>query len=260
MTNLFIQPPNKEKPNNFSFWLNIFLVGIFIIGVSVFSLTRLNYKFNWNIIWEYRIKYIKGYQMTLFIGFFSLILSMIIGMISALALESRVLFFRFLSRAYVEGIRGTPFLVQINFFYFIIATAIGLNNKYLLGVLILSIFSGAYVAEIIRGGIQSVPESQWLTAKSLSFTRFQTYRLIVFPQVLRRILPSLAGQLSSLVKDSSLLSVIAVSEFTMNVAEVTALTYRPFENYTFLALGYLLITIPISLLSKHLERKFYYES
>jgi polar amino acid transport system permease protein len=251
---------DDNTPTTTASWLNIILVGIFIITITIFSLSRLNYQFKWELIWEYRIKYIKGYEMTFVITFFSLILSLFIGIISALALESKVYFFSYLARAYIEGIRGTPFLVQINFFYFIIATAFGLNNKYILGILILSIFSGAYVAEIIRGGIQSVPESQWLTAKSLCFTKFQTYRLIVFPQVIRRILPSLAGQLSSLVKDSSLLSVIAVSEFTMNVMEITALTYRPFENYTFLAIGYLFITIPISLLAKFLERKFYYES
>lgn len=256
----FLIKQEKEEPSSIVFWLNLALVGGFLIAVTFFSLSRLNYQFNWSIIWEYRVKYLLGYEMTLVISFFSLFLSLIIGIITAFSLESKIYFFQYLARAYVEGIRGTPFLVQINFFYFIIATAFGLNNKYFLGIFILSIFSGAYVAEIIRGGIQSVPESQWLTAKSLSFTRFQTYRLIVFPQVIRRILPSLAGQLSSLVKDSSLLSVIAVSEFTMNVMEATALTFRPFENYTFLALGYLLITIPISLLSKFLERKFYYES
>jgi polar amino acid transport system permease protein len=128
------------------------------------------------------------------------------------------------------------------------------------GVLILSIFTGAYVTEIIRGGIQSIPETQWVTAKSLGFTRLQTYRHIIFPQVFRRILPALAGQMSSLVKDSSLLSTIAVSEFAMRVLEVNSLTFRTFELLTFMMLGYLLITIPISILSKWLERKFYYES
>jgi polar amino acid transport system permease protein len=198
--------------------------------------------------------------MTFSISFFALILALLIGAIGALALEGHVLFFRYLARAYVEGIRGTPFLVQINFFYFIIATALGMNSKYLLGIAIQSIFTGAYVTEIIRGGIQSIPQSQWVTARALSFSRWQTYRFIVAPQVLRRILPSLAGQLSSLVKDSSLLSVIAVSEFTMNVMEVDSLTFRTFENLTFLALGYLAITVPISLLSKQLEKRFFYAS
>ena len=260
MSNLFIQPPDKKEPSPLASWFNIILVGLVILGIGYFSVSRLNYHFDWSVLWRFRVKILRGYGMTFVITFFSLILSLIIGTLSALALEGRILFFKYFARMYVEGIRSTPFLVQINFFYFIIATALGMNNKYLLGTLILSIFSGAYVTEIIRGGLQSIPESQWMTIRSLSFTKTQAYRYIIFPQVFRRILPSLAGQLSSLVKDSSLLSVIAVSELTKNVLEADAITFRTFENLTFLAVAYMVITIPISLLSKYLERKFYYES
>jgi len=260
MKKIFKLKNSKETPGLLSRWTNIALVGIFISVIFFYALTRINYNFDWNVIWEYRIKILRGYGMTFVIAFFSIIVSVAIGLISAAALQSRVIFLRYLARAYVEGIRGTPFLVQIIFFYFIIATAVGLNNKFIVGVLILAIFTGAYVTEIIRGGIQSIPESQWVTARSLGFTRLQTYRFIIFPQVFRRILPALAGQMSSLVKDSSLLSTIAVSEFAMKMLEVNSLTFRTFEILTFMMLGYLLITIPISILSKWLERKFYYES
>lgn len=260
MSPMFVVNPDNPRAKPLARWLNILLVGGFIVAIAWISLSRLNYTFDWSVIWRFRAKFIRGYGMTFSISFFALNLALLIGAIGALALEGQVLFFRYLARAYVEAIRGTPFLVQINFFYFIIATALGMNSKYLLGIAIQSIFTGAYVTEIIRGGIQSIPQSQWVTARALSFTRWQTYRFIVAPQVLRRILPSLAGQLSSLVKDSSLLSVIAVSEFTMNVMEVDSLTFRTFENLTFLALGYLVITIPISLLSKQLEKRFFYES
>lgn len=250
----------RQKPGLMSRWLNVVMVGVFIATVFFFALASLGYKFDWAVIWIYRIKFLRGYGATLLIAFFSIFVSIIIGILGAAGLHSKVVFFRYLSRAYVEGIRGTPFLVQIIFFYFIIATAVGLSNKFIVGILILSIFTGAYITEIIRGGIESIPESQWVTSRSLGFTRISTYRHIIFPQVFRRILPALAGQMSSLVKDSSLLSVIAVSELTMNVLEVDALTFRTFENLTFLMLGYLVITIPISLISKWLERKYYYES
>ena len=260
MSQLFISPPDKKESSSISQWLNILLVGAFIAGIFIFSISRLNYTFDWSVLWRFRVKILRGYGNTFIITLISLVLSLLIGTISALALQSRILFFKYLARAYVEGIRSTPFLVQINFFYFIIATALAINNKYLLGIIILSIFTGACVTEIIRGGLQSIPESQWMTIRSLSFTRQQAYRYIIFPQVFRRILPSLAGQLSSLVKDSSLLSVIAVSELTKTVLEADAITFRTFENLTFLAVGYMVITIPISLLSKYLERKYYYES
>lgn len=95
---------------------------------------------------------------------------------------------------------------------------------------------------------------------AVGFTTLQKYRYVIFPQVIKRILPSLAGQLSSLVKDSSLLSVIAVSEFTLNIQEITAINFRTYENYIVLAIGYLLITYPISLISKWLEKEFSYET
>lgn len=256
---LFIQPESRQ-PSAAAKAINMVMVGILIAGILLYSVSQLNYVFHWGVILKYSTKILNGFVMTIIISVFSLILSVAIGIAAALALESRVLFLKYLSRAYVEVIRGTPFLVQINFMYFIIATAMGFNNKYILGILILSIFSGAYITEIIRGGMQSIQESQWMSARSLGMTRFQTYRFIVFPQVLKRILPALAGQLASLIKDSSLLSVIAVSELTMNVLEVDSITFNTFENLTFLAVGYLVLTLPISYFSKRLERKYFYES
>lgn len=260
MKNLFTVKSYKDNPGLMSKWINVILVGLFIVAIFPIALASVGYKFNWLSAWAYRTKILRGYSVTLLLAFFSIFISIIIGIIASAGLQSRITFFRYLSRAYVEGIRGTPFLVQITFFYFIIATAVGLEDKFIVGVLILSIFTGAYVTEIIRGGIQSIPESQWITARSLGFSRLQTYQNIIFPQVFRRILPALAGQMSSLVKDSSLLSIIAVSEVTMNVLEVNAINFRIFENLTILMLGYLLITVPISLISKWLERKYYYES
>ncbi|WP_461204665.1 amino acid ABC transporter permease [Clostridium sp. DL1XJH146] len=240
--------------------LNGFLVFFTAVAILAFSLSRLDYTFKWATVFVYKSKFIQGFIMTVVISFFSLFFSLFLGVLMALARKSKYMYFRYLSQFYIEIVRGTPFLVQIYFFYFIIATAFGLSNKYVLGIIILSLFSGAYVTEIIRGGIESINKTQLETAKSLGFTSFQTYRFIIIPQVIKRILPSLAGQLSSLVKDSSLLSVIAVSEFTMNVLEVDSLNFRTFENLTVLAVGYLLLTLPISILSKKLERKFHYEA
>jgi polar amino acid transport system permease protein len=240
--------------------INILAVGLFVIAILAFSLSRLEYEFKWSSLIEFRSKFFLGFIMTIVISFFSLIFSLLIGIVMALFNKSRILFLKYLSRFYVELVRGTPFLVQIYFFYFIIATAFGLNNKYVLGIIILSLFSGAYVTEIIRGGIESINKSQIETAKSLGFNQYQTYRFVIIPQVIKRILPSLAGQLSSLVKDSSLLSVIAVSEFTKVVLEVDSLNFRTFENLALLGIGYILITLPISLLSKKLEGRFHYEA
>ncbi len=215
---------------------------------------------NWQSLSIYSGKLLDGYKMTLVITFFAMVISLILGFIIAFLNKSRILIVHYLSKSYVEIIRGTPFLVQIIFFFYIITPSLGLNNRYVIGVSILAIFSSAYVSEIIRAGIESIGESQHEAARAVGFTTYQKYRYVIIPQVITRILPSLAGQLSSLVKDSSLLSVIAVSEFTLNIQEITAINFRTYENYIILAIGYLLITYPISVISKRLEKEFSYET
>lgn len=159
---------------------------------------------------------------------------------------------------WIELIRGTPFLVQILIFYYIIGTALGIENRILLSILILSNFSAAYICEILRASLESLPRDQRETAKSFGMTPYQSLRYVIVPQVFRLSLPGLAGQLCSLVKDSSLLSIIAVSEFTLNAQEINAVTYSTLEAYIPLALGYLLITWPITAVSKYLEGKLDY--
>ncbi|MFZ7101524.1 MAG: amino acid ABC transporter permease [Peptococcaceae bacterium] len=240
--------------------INLLIVGGIFAAVLLFSVSRLDYTFSWGSILVYKNKLLKGFGITLIISFFSMAASLLIGIIATFFLKSGIPAFNYLARGYIGLIRGTPFLVQIYFLYYIIATAFNIDNKYILGILILAVFSGAYVTEIIRGGLESINKSQHLTAKALGFTTSQKYIYIIIPQVIKRIMPALAGQMSSLVKDSSLLSVIAVSEFTMNVLEVDSINFRTFENLTVLGLGYLLLTIPISLLAKKLERKYNYET
>ena len=130
----------------------------------------------------------------------------------------------------------------------------------MVGVLILSFFSGAYISEIIRAGIESVGQSQLETAKAIGLTRAQTDRYVVFPQALRLALPPLAGQFVSLIKDSSLLSIIAVNEFTQAARDVNSITYSTLECYLPLAAGYLILTLPISFWTRSLEKKVRFET
>ncbi len=236
----------------------IALVATILGGFFAYALLTLDYHWQWSVLLTTRYKFMTGFFVTLAISFFSLILSLILGILAAAGRRSQSLFFRYLATVYVELIRGTPLLVQILVFFYIIGTAYQLTNRYVMGVLILSVFSGAYVSEIIRAGLDSIPSAQIETARSLCFTRLQTYRYIIIPQLSRIVLPPLTGQFASLVKDSSLLSFIAVNEFTKNVMEADSLNFATFENYTVLAIGYLLITLPISWLTRQLERKMHY--
>ena len=217
--------------------------------------SSMTYNFNWAHVYEYKQKFINGFFMTVIISFFALILSFLIGLFFAYAQNSKLIILRFFARFYIEIIRGTPLLVQILIFFYVFANNLGFENRYIVGTVILAIFSGAYVCEIIRAAIESIEKEQFETSFSLGMSNYQMYRYIIFPQAFKRMLPSLTGQFASIIKDSSLLSIIAISEFTMNAQEVDSITYSTLESYIPLAFGYLILTYPISYYTKSLEKR-----
>jgi polar amino acid transport system permease protein len=235
-----------------------FLVALLTAALFSFAFSQLQYGWNWDAIWQYRHKFLMGWLMTVAISAAALLVSLVIGLLTALARRSSLLPLRYGALLYVEIVRGTPLLVQILILFYVVANAFGIDNRYLVGVLTLSLFAGAYLAEMIRAGIESIRDSQLESARAIGLTRSQTYRYVIFPQVVRQLIPPLTGQFASIIKDSSLLSIIAVSEFTLNAQEVNAFTYSTLESYLPLAVGYLLLTLPISLFSRMLERKFHY--
>ncbi|PHO12514.1 amino acid ABC transporter permease [Malaciobacter marinus] len=216
--------------------------------------SNVSYDFAWDSVFEYRQKFIDGFFMTILISIFALILSLIIGLFFAYAQNSKLIFLRFFARFYIEIIRGTPLLVQILIFFYVFANNLGFNNRYIVGIFILAIFAGAYVCEIIRAAIESIEVEQYETSISLGMTNYEMYRYIIFPQAFKRMLPALTGQFATIIKDSSLLSIISISEFTMNAQEVNAYTYSTLESYIPLAIGYLLLTYPISFYTNRLEK------
>ncbi|MEI6732766.1 MAG: amino acid ABC transporter permease [Comamonadaceae bacterium] len=234
------------------------LVALLTTVVFSFAFNQLHYGWNWNAIWQYRQKFLQGWLMTVAISAAALLCSLLIGLLTALARRSSILPLRHLAILYVEVIRGTPLLVQILILFYVVANAFGVDNRYVVGVLTLSLFAGAYLAEMIRSGIESIRDSQLESARAIGLTRTQTYRYVIFPQVVRQLIPPLTGQFASIIKDSSLLSIIAVSEFTLNAQEVNAFTYSTLESYLPLAGGYLLLTLPVSLFSRYLERRFHF--
>ncbi len=235
-----------------------FLVALLAAAMFSFAFSQLQYGWEWNAIWQYRQKFLQGWMMTVIISAAALVASLVIGLLTALARRSSFLPLRYSALLYVETIRGTPLLVQILILFYVVANAFGVENRYVVGIMTLSLFAGAYLAEMIRSGIESIRDSQLESARAIGLTRVQTYRYIIFPQVVRQLIPPLTGQFASIIKDSSLLSIIAVSEFTLNAQEVNAFTYSTLESYLPLAAGYLLLTLPISLISRNLERRFHF--
>lgn len=243
------------------FWAKAVTIGFLFAVLSLVcwillaSTTR-----NWEVLWRYRNAFWHGWLLTVALSVVSLVLSTLIGLIAALARRSPVLLIKYLSIGYIESVRGMPLLVLILVLFYVVANALNITDRFLVGVVVLSLFAGAYIAEIIRAGIESVGASQRESARAIGLTTAQTYRFIIFPQALRQALPPLAGQFASLVKDSSLLSVIGLAEFTYTAQQVSSATYSTLESYLPLAVGYLILTLPISLWTNALGRGIRYET
>jgi len=196
-----------------------------------------------------------GLWVTIWISFLSGFFGLIIGLITGLCRLSPNPALRGLAVLYIELIRGTPLLVQIFIFYFFIGTVLDLD-RIVAGVGALALFVGAYTAEIIRAGIQSIAKGQTEAARSLGMTATETMLHIVLPQALKRVLPPLAGQFISLIKDSSLVSVIAITDLTKSGREIITSSFATFEIWFTVALLYLLVTSLLSQLLFWLERRF----
>ena len=197
---------------------------------------------------------LQGLGVTLEISALSLLCTLILGLTTALFRLSDSFSARAIARGYLELIRNTPLLIQIFFVYFVVAPVLNIG-AFASAILALSLFEGAYAAEILRAGIVSLHRGQWEAAHSLGFGAFDTYRDVILPQAIRRVLPPLAGQGISLIKDSSLVSTIAIYELTMQGQRIVAETFLAFEIWFTVAAIYLILTFGLSLVVHMLERR-----
>jgi polar amino acid transport system permease protein len=230
---------------------------------------RLEYNWQWYRVFKYIISMddgeihsgplIQGLYITLWITASGLVLAYLFGLITALLRLSGSFAGRLVARAYLELIRNTPLLVQIFFFYFVLSPVLGVS-RFFSAVLALSLFEGAYASEIFRAGIVSVDKGQWEAAYSLGLNNYHAYRHVILPQAIRRMIPPLAGQTVSLVKDSALVSTIAIYDLTMQGQAIIAETYLVFEIWFTIAAIYLLITGGLSLAISFLERRLTFEN
>jgi len=205
-----------------------------------------------------------GLIVTIEISIVAIILGIALGLFTGLARISTNPALKWSAITYIELIRGSPLLVQIMIWYFVIGTLI--NNllatnglpmipELWFGVLSLAIFAGAYVAEIVRAGIQSIHKGQMEAARSLGMTKSTAMVKIILPQAFRRILPPLAGQFISLIKDSSLLGVIAIRELTKATREAVTTSLMPYELWFLCGIMYLVITFSLSMFVQYLEKR-----
>jgi polar amino acid transport system permease protein len=198
---------------------------------------------------------IEGLLTTLELSVYAGIFGLIIGLFTGLGRVAKNPLAKGLSTIYVELIRGTPLLVQIFIFYYFLGTIMGMG-RFTSGALALAIFAGAYVAEIIRAGIQAIHPGQMEAARSLGMNYVQAMVEVILPQAFKQTLPPLAGQFISLIKDSSLVSVIAITDLTKAGREVITSTFATFEIWFTVAAMYLILTFPLSMFVRYIERRF----
>lgn len=214
----------------------------------------MSYSFDWTPLWDNRALIISGFLMTVCLSVVSLILATVLGVVLGTLGAARNRAARMLSLSWVELVRNVPLLIHMYIWYMALA-ALKLPI-FVCAVLALSIYSSAYVCEIVRAGILALPRRQTEAALATGLTSWQSLRFVVYPQVLRNIAPSLAGVFSQLIKDSSLASVIAVAEITYQAGAIDGQTFRTFEIYALtLVLYLLLVTVVNQSIALLLRRK-----
>lgn len=209
---------------------------------------------------EFLQKYYKffltGTLNTLLISFFGVIFGVVIGVFLALMKMSRFRLLSKISTAYIEVIRGTPLMVQLFIIYIGLPKITGIPIPDMtLGTIAVSLNSAAYVAEVIRAGIQSVDKGQMEAARSLGMPYNMAMRYIIIPQALKNILPALGNEFIVLVKESAIVSVIGVPELMYRADTVRGISYKPFAPLIVAAAIYFIITFTLSKLVAKLERR-----
>ena len=255
----------------------------------------LRYDWDWTYIPNYILRYdaeeggwvanllLHGFLTTLRLAIWGNILAAVIGLVFGLSRVSRSLFLRMVSRTYVELIRNVPPLVFLFVFYFFISSQImpllgiaafvreaspetlavisvlfgrpELLENFVAGLIALAMFEGAYVTEIVRAGVQSIDKGQWEASQAIGLSRLDTLRDVILPQAVRRVVPPLANQFISLIKDSSIIALISIQELTFTGIEVVIATSRVFEVWITVAAMYFVICAGFSFGFDRMERR-----
>jgi len=278
--------------------LVLFIIGVYVFFYRM--ATILDYKWEWRVIPEYLIRFdsdtgrfvpnilLQGFIITIKLSFWSTLLALVIGIFFGIMKAKGSPGLKFVSWLYVETIRNIPSLVLVFIFYFFVSSvfldAIGIDawlrncstfvknvveffltgeariNAFVSAVITLAIYEGAYVTEIIRGGLAGISESQWEASYALGMTRFQTYIWVILPQAIRNVLSPLAGQFISTIKDSAIVSVISIQELTFQGLELMSATYLTFEVWITVALLYFILTFTMSRAAAFVEKRFALET
>jgi len=265
-------PPARLRPLGVPWWRSawfdvvqfLILVGL-IAWLAWRGAGAMGYRWQWYRVPRFFYRYVDGVivwgplvdglLVTLEIAAWGMVLTLAIGLVTAILRLSRSLAGRAVAVAYLEIVRNTPLLVQVSIFYFVLQPLLGFNNPLWAGITCLGFFEGAFASEVIRGGILSVARGQWEAGSTVGLSRADTYRFVVLPQAVPIMLPPMAGVLINLIKHSAVLSFIAVFELTTEARNLIGDTFLSFEIWFVIGIMYLCLTISLSGLVGWLERR-----
>ena len=211
---------------------------------------------DFTIIVKYIPMLLDGVKWTIILTLLAVSFGVLLGLITALMRMSRFKVISFIATCYIEVVRGTPIMVQLFLIYFGLPQVLGFNIPELISAVIALAFnSGAYVAEIIRAGIQAVDRGQTEASYSLGMNNTMTMRYIIIPQAIKNILPALVNEFITLIKESSVVSVIGLTELTRKATIISSITYKPFEPLIIIAGIYFIMTFSLSKFMGRIERR-----
>lgn len=213
------------------------------------------YEFDWSAIGDPSI-WMEAVGITLIYAVTTIIAGLAIGVVLGVVMVSKLTFLKILVEAYIQLFRCTPLLVQIVWFFYAFPMLTGYTiPDWFAAGLGLSLYMGAFATEIFRAGVTSIERGQWEASRALGMTHIKMMRHIILPQAARRMVPPIVSQSVLQLKNTSLLSVVAVHDLMYTASSVTMASFRPLEVYTFAAFLYLIILLPLTLLSKKLEKR-----
>lgn len=205
---------------------------------------------------KYRYYYFTGIKITLALSFFSLVIGSTLGSFLSLLKLSKSKLLRFIASVYIETVRGTPMIVQIALVYFGSYMLTGVDvNGFVAALIAVSLNSAAYVAEIIRSGIQSIDKGQMEASRSLGLSHKQSMRHIIMPQAIKNILPALGNEFVTLIKETAVASTIGVADLMFASKIIQSKSYQPFNPLVIVAITYFIFTFSISQLIGLIERR-----
>ena len=219
-------------------------------------MTGTGYAWDFSFLWAYRWLILTGLGVTVAYTIGTILLGLVIGLVTGLLRLSRNPMITAPLVAYVEIFRCTPLLVQIVWFYYALPVVLGIDiPAHVAAVMVLSLYTGAFYAEIIRGGVNSIERGQWDAARAIGMRRRQVMRHVILPQAVKRMIPPFMNQSIIQLKNTSLVSTIAVADLLYQGTIITAATYRPLEVYTMVAIIYFLVLFPLTLAAQQVERR-----